>query len=263
MHRPQSGRQCILGCMKSRRLKSRRFRLITFTATMVGAAIIILGLLLKFSGSDLRVSDLLPRAGGSVPRQRASANRTQNSSLERLSIGNPEAPVTIIEYTDFKCPECNKWHEQAGAEIRRDFVETGRARLVMRPYPTFGEDAGLALYGAYCAAAQQQFGPYYNTLFSHMWQMYYKDGSYEQAAKPTFTPELLASLARTAGLDHTAYQACLQDKTYERDYNAAMHSAAADEVQGTPTVIIGGRKIVGNQPYSLYKTLLDMEINRQ
>lgn len=249
--------------MKSRRLKPRHFRLLTLALAMVGAAVIVLGLLLKLNGSDLRIGDFLPHSESSAPKQKRSTGRSQPTTLERLSIGNPEAPVTIIEYTDFKCPECNKWHQQAGAEIRRDFVETGRARLIVQPYPTFGEDAGLALYGAYCAAAQQKFDAYYTMLFSHMWQTYYKNGNYEQAAKPTFSLDVLTSLTQTAGLDHTAYRTCLENKTYERDYTAAMHSAAADEVQGTPTVIIGGRKIVGNQPYNLYKTLLDMEINRQ
>lgn len=177
-----------------------------------------------------------------------------------LSIGSPSAPLVIYEYTDFKCPECNKFHRAAGATLRREFIDTGRVRLVVRPYPTFGEDAGLALYGSYCALAQGRLASYHDELFDYMWRTHYGGGTYDQAARPTFTPQVLTARAAAVGLDNAAFETCLRGKTHEAAYTAALHKAAADEVQGTPTVIVGRQKVVGNQPYEVYKTLIEVAL---
>ncbi|MCA9327037.1 DsbA family protein [Candidatus Saccharibacteria bacterium] len=180
-----------------------------------------------------------------------------NTDTSRLLIGDPKAPLTIVEYGDYKCPECGKYHQAAGKQIREQYIDTGKANLEFRPFPLFGEDAGLALYASYCATEQGKFAAYYDTLFGYMWQNYYQYGNEHAASDTIFTNEKLAELAKQAGLDGQTFSTCAAGKTYEQNYNAAVDKAAGDSVQGTPSVIIRGQKIVGPQPFAIYKTLLD------
>ncbi len=188
----------------------------------------------------------------------AHSNGAASAVQPKLIIGDPAAPVTIIEYADYKCPECGKFYQTAGVDIQQNYIDTGRAKIEFRPYPLYGEDSGLALYASYCAAEQGKFAAYYNKMFEYMWQNYYKDSNYSATTQQLFSPEKLGALAGEAGLDQTSFTSCAGGKTYADAYYAAVDKAAGDEVQGTPTLIIGGKKIVGVQPYRIYRTLLDM-----
>lgn len=195
----------------------------------------------------------------SLAHERASDNTpAAPATVEKLIIGSPDAPVTIIEYADYKCPECGKLYQKASVDIRKNYIDTGKANIEFRPYPLFGEDSGLALYASYCAAEQGKFEAYHDKMFEYMWQNYYQNGSYSAATQKLFSPEKLGLLAGEAGLDPTSFTTCAGGKTHADAYYAAVYKAAGDEIQGTPTLIIGGQKVVGPQPYGVYKTLLDM-----
>ena len=194
------------------------------------------------------------------PAEKKSVSKSSKnipSTTEPLFIGASSAPITIVEYVDFKCPKCNAYQQDAGQKIRREYVDTGKAKIVLRPYPVFGEDAGLALYGAYCAASQNKFPAYYDAVFAHMSTLY-KDGDYSAAAQKVLTKPALVGIAQGAGIEGSLFGACLDGTTHKRAFEAAQHAAARDSVQGTPTIVIGGEKIVGNQPYQIYKTLLEL-----
>lgn len=195
-------------------------------------------------------------SNNSTTRDIGNSQQT-NTDTSRLLIGKPDAPITIVEYADYKCPECGKYHQAAGKQIREQYIDTGKANLEFRPFPLFGEDAGLALYSSYCAAEQGKFAAYYDTMFGYMWEKYYQYGNYHAASDTIFTNERLTELAEQAGLDSQTFSVCAADKTHEQSYNATVDKAASDSVQGTPSILIRSQKIVGPQPFAIYKTLLD------
>lgn len=184
------------------------------------------------------------------------------TSTGELVIGKADAGIAIIEYGDYKCPKCNDFHQKAGKDIRREWVDSGKAKIVFRPYPLFGEDSGLALYASFCAAEQGKFSAYHDKMFSYMYSNFYSKGNYDAATQKLFSPEKLGELAGEAGLDATAFTTCAGGRTHADAYNTAVDAAAADSVQGTPTLIIDGQKIVGPQPYNVYKALLDIQSTR-
>lgn len=196
----------------------------------------------------------------STDRSNGASEATKTNHLaSELVIGSSAAPITIVEYGDYKCPKCNEFHEKAGKDIRREWVDTGKAKIVYRPFPLFGEDSGLALYASFCAAEQGKFTAYHDKMFSYMWDGYFSKGNFDATTQKLFSPEKLGDLAGSVGLDQAAFTTCAAGRTHADAYNTAVDKAAGDSVQGTPTIIIGGQKIIGPQPYNVYKALLQVQ----
>ncbi len=187
-----------------------------------------------------------------------SAAESGGKQVDTLIIGNPDAPITIVEYADYKCPECGKFYQNAGKDIRKNYVETGKAKIEFRPYPLFGADSGLALYASYCALEQDKFTAYHDKMFQYMWENYYAKGDNTAETATLFSPEKLGQLAGEAGLDKAAFTTCAGGRTHEVAYNTAVDKAAGDSVQGTPTILIEEQKIVGPQPFNVYRALLEL-----
>ncbi len=187
---------------------------------------------------------------------------SQTPTDGKLYIGNRDAKVTIVEYADYKCPKCGDFHQKAGKEIRAKYVETGQAKIEFRPFPLFGEDAGLALYGSYCANEQGKFTQYHDSVFGYMWEKYFKSGNFAAENENTLTASVLSGIATSAGLEKNAFDTCLVGDSHKTAYNQAVQLAASDSVTGTPTFIIGSEKVVGPQPFNIFKVLIDLELSR-
>ncbi len=231
----------------------KRFAIFFLALTVIGG-----GLFVVFGKNDTEKPK--QNAQTQAKDNETHAKDTSQSSMPtELVIGKESAPITIVEYGDYKCPKCNEFHEKAGKDIRREWVDTGKAKIVYRPYPLFGEDSGLALYASFCAAEQSKFTAYHDKMFSFMWSNYFSKGNFDATTQKLFSPEKLGELAGEAGLDRTTFTTCAAGRTHADAYNAAVDKAAGDSVQGTPTLLIGGQKIVGPQPYNVYKALLQVQ----
>lgn len=187
-------------------------------------------------------------------------SKIQPSTSPILVIGNPDAKVTIIEYADYKCPECGKYHQSAGKQIRKDYIDTGLVKVVFRPYPVYSEDGAKALAGSYCANNQGKFKEYHDSIFEYMWVNHFEKGDYQKAIDPVLTDSVMGDLLKNSGINKEAYDICLASKDTRKVYDDDIDLAAPDEIQGTPSFIIGGQKIVGPQPYRVFKTLLDIQL---
>lgn len=183
----------------------------------------------------------------------------QKNEFSELVIGNPDAEITIVEYSDFKCPECGKHHQDVGKQIRNDYIDTGKAKIVFRPFPVYSQDGAKALLGSYCAQDQGKFVEYHDALFSHMWDNYFKDGDYQKAIDPVLTDDVLESINSGVGIEQSTFDNCINDVNTNNAYLKDINLAAPDDIQGTPTFVIGGQKIVGPQNYNVFKTLLEIQ----
>lgn len=242
---PAGGSFCYTMCMKKR------------AALIVIACVLVSGALYA---SVFRTTQTARKAS-SAPSNKVGTpapNEAAGSTTELL-IGKATAPITVIEYGDYKCPKCNELHQKAGKDIRRDWVDTGKAKIIYRPFPLFGEDSGLALYASYCAAEQRKFSAYHDKMFNYMWTNFLSRGDTDATVRTLFSPEKLGQLAGEVGLDTEQFTTCAGGRTHAAAYNTAVDKAAGDSVQGTPTLIIGGQKVVGPQPYSVYKALLEVQ----
>jgi protein-disulfide isomerase len=186
------------------------------------------------------------------------SDKTTEINFSELIIGDPEAPVTIIEYADYKCPECGKHHQDVGKRIIEDYVNTGIVKIVFRPFPVYSQDGARALLGSYCAQGQGKFTEYHDAIFEYMWVNHFESGDYQKAIDTVITDDVLASINSTAGIEEASFQSCLADVNTNNAYLKDIELAAPDEIQGTPTFIINGQKVVGPQVYNVFKTLIEI-----
>lgn len=198
-----------------------------------------------------------------VNNENAQEAQQATTNKGTLTIGNPNAKVTIVEYSDFKCPECNKYYQNAGKQIKKDYIDTGKIKIIFKPYPLFGDDSGKILYTSYCANEQGKFAEFHDAIFSYMWENYYKNENYDVAAKPIFSEENIFKITDSLALDKDKIKSCIDNKTYFKYYEQALLDSGPDEIQGTPSFIIGGQKIVGPQPFNIFKTLIEAELRKQ
>jgi len=160
-------------------------------------------------------------------------------------LGPEDAAITIIEFGDFQCPYCKKWHDEVLDQMLANYP--GQIHFVYRDFPLISihSSAAPAAEAADCAGEQDSYWPFFQALFSMKYDL---------------TTEAYQQYAAELGLDSQAFGECLTDRRYESevmgDYNYAMNLG----VRSTPTFFINGIPVVGAQPYEVFKQLIDKEL---
>lgn len=175
-------------------------------------------------------------------------------------LGDPEAPVTIIEFSSLTCPHCAAFHKETLPEIRKNWIDGGKARLVYRHFPLDGL-ALMAAAVANCLEGAQHFA-LLDLLFRSQsdWTRIKLSGNIMDyldkrcaAALPADADDPLAPLkskAKFAGIDDATFQSCLCDQAGMNGILArAQDGQTTYDVQSTPTFVINGTKLVGARSY--------------
>jgi len=166
------------------------------------------------------------------------------------ALGRSDAPLTVVEFTDYQCTFCQKLHLSAFSDMKRNYVDTGKVRFVSRdlPLPMHPYAMGAA-HAARCAGEQGKF-----------WEM--RDKLIVNAN--SLGPDRFSALADELKLDRPRFQKCLADEKYKAQIEKDMADADAAGVNGTPTFVIGrlkgdeveGVRVVGALPYSTFDARL-------
>lgn len=166
-------------------------------------------------------------------------------------LGNKDAKVTIVEYSDFQCPFCEKFWEETLPQIKKQYIDTGKVRFVYRHFPlAFHSSAKPAALATECAGEQGKF-----------WQMH--DKIYEEQERtPQFAAADLKKWAVAISLDTAKFNQCFDSEKYAKKLSSDLASGQAAGVSGTPTVFINGQKIVGAQPYESFKSVIEELLKR-
>jgi protein-disulfide isomerase len=180
-------------------------------------------------------------ASAPAPAQTAAAGQTENLPMDVTAedkvLGSADAPVTIIEYASLTCPHCASFHTQTLPQLKADWIDTGKARLVYRDFPLDGAALAAAVI-AQCAPADRYF-PILSLFFERQseWAV---EGQWR---------ERLTQLAGIAGVDKAAVDACLADEARK---NAVVQRAEEGQakyaIDSTPSFVINGRKVSGALP---------------
>lgn len=163
----------------------------------------------------------------------------------RPARGPADAPVTIIEFSDFQCPYCL----QAKATIDRVLASYGdRIRFVYRHLPLPNHpDAIPSAEASMCAAEQDRFWPFHDHLFANQTEL---------------SADALKRHAATLGLDTTAFNACYDSRKYQSQVEEDMAAAQELGISGTPAFFINGRPLGGAQPYEAFERIIEDELSR-
>ena len=161
-------------------------------------------------------------------------------------IGNPDAPVTIVEFSDFQCPFCAAARPTL-EQLQQDYGDD--VRLVWKDFPLtqIHPEAFRAAEAAQCAFEQDRFWEYHDQLFGN------------QAA---LDDESLKGYAAAIGLEAQAFDTCLVSSRHADRVRAGIDEGTLLGVTSTPTVLINGRFISGAQPYEVFAAMVDEELER-
>ncbi len=160
-------------------------------------------------------------------------------------LGNPKAPITIIEFSDYQCPYCQQWNQQVLSKIESTYGD--KIRLVYRDFPleSIHPEAFPAAEAANCAGEQDKYFDYHNLLFSGALQL--GRSTYEAYAKQL-------------KLDMTGFTKCLDEHRYKTEVQNDLDYAANLGVRSTPTFFINGLAVVGAQPFEVFQQVIDLEL---
>ncbi|MDH3594928.1 MAG: DsbA family protein [Rhodospirillales bacterium] len=176
---------------------------------------------------------VLPGVPALLRVPRAWAGEVPVTEKDRI-LGDPEAPITIIEYASLTCPACARFHKETLPDVKKKWIEPGKARLVYRNFPI----DGLALRAATVASCVEG-----DAYFSFLDALFRGQSQWSRAKDPTAA---LAQVARFAGIDQRAFDACISDKAeMDRILKQKVEGSQAYDVESTPTFIINGEKVEG------------------
>ena len=172
--------------------------------------------------------------------------RVQIDPTQGYARGPRDAPVNIVEFSDFRCPFCKEVVPKL-KQLAAQYPD--RVRWVFRDFPIPGlhPDAPLAHEAARCAGEQGKFWPYHDVLF-------------ERATDAS--PTALKQYAAEVGADRAAFDQCLDSNKYQAAVNADIEAGSKVGVTGTPTFFINGQAVVGNQPLAEFQAVIERELAR-
>ena len=165
---------------------------------------------------------------------------TENS----YALGPADAPITIVEFSDYQCPFCRRWHAEVYEPLLAAYP--GKIRLVYRnlPLTSIHPDALGAAEAAMCAGEQDVYWKYHDKLFS----------------SESLGNSVYLQYAQELGLNMPAFEACLNDHKYQKTIESDSDFAINLGIRSTPTFFINGLAVVGAQPLDVFKQVIDKEL---
>jgi protein-disulfide isomerase len=162
-------------------------------------------------------------------------------------LGSPDAPVTMIEYSEYLCPFCRRFALETMPQIEKEYIDTGKVKLVFRDFPVHGQPAVAMALVAECAADQGKFWE----MHMFLWKRY-EEWSQSQDILATFQ-----GYAEELGMDTEEFTSCLREGTVvERiieDYNIGVQ----DGVEATPSFLVNGTLVRGAMPFEEFQKVID------
>lgn len=220
---------------------------------LIPGAIIVAGLIIGVTIIYTSSSKTVPSTGTAAVGA-ASPKVTVPADLagSAPSLGNPDAPVTIVEFGDFQCPFCGRFFQTTEKQIIEQYVKTGKARFVYRDFAFLGPESEWAANGAECANEQGKFWQYHDYLYNH------QQGENEGA----FSKDKLKSFARAVGLNAQQFDSCFDGDKYLEAVRRDTEEGRGAGVSGTPATFVNGRLIQGAVPFAQFQEVIEEELRK-
>lgn len=195
-----------------------------------------------------------PTIQESGPTKITAATFMENGSS---ILGDPNAPVTLVEFGDYQCYFCNQFFHTTEDSLFKNYVETGKVKVIFKDYTIIGPDSNTAAHAAHCADDQGQFWKYHDTLYNN-W-----DGENTGWA----SSENLLQFARDMELDIDQFSKCMIDSKHTSIIINSNQDAKDLGLTGTPAFFIIGpdnkvTKISGAQPYDIFEGIFNSELEK-
>jgi protein-disulfide isomerase len=160
------------------------------------------------------------------------------------SAGVAEAPVVVVAFSDFQCGYCSLFWRETFPQIKEQYIQKGKVRLVHRHLAILGAASVQAAQAASCADDQGKFWEYHSSLFKNR-------------SAVAFTSARLKQYAGDLGLDEKVFSSCLDSKKYAQRVEAETILGRALGATGTPAFLVNGQLLIGAHPFATFQQALD------
>lgn len=203
-------------------------------------AIIVVGSIVAFSSNNPNME------GGRT-------HGTVSTEMGSPILGDPEAPITIVEFGDYQCHACYNWFHTHKPAVYDNYIATGKANLVFVDLAFLGRDSPIASQASYCAEDQGMYWQYHDLLYN---------SQEPQIDNGWANSERLKAFAFSLDLDTEKFDSCLDSGKYSKRVQYNISEAKKHGAKATPTFIIIGpnnqqEQFQGGQPYSTFKQIMD------
>lgn len=220
----------------------------TLVAILVGAIVIALG----WASAHQEATSAEPAVTG--PTTTVNQMATPVAAFSGTSQGSPEAPITIVEYSDFLCPHCQSFAITIKPRLDSAYIQTGKVRFVYKHLISYGEKAQLVAEAAECAAEQDRFWQFYSAL------MYLR----LSPGTPNLTVEKLGGTAGLMGLDVALFHESLTSRKFQAKVQQDDQEGRSLGFTGIPAFFINGvkadDKVVGS--FEKFQEVLDAALRK-
>ncbi len=162
--------------------------------------------------------------------------------------GDPNAPVTIIEFSDFKCGFCGRFASDTLHQLEAEYIDTGRVRFGFQSVAYLSPESLLSAEASECAAEQGAFWEYHDLLFANL-----------NSGNASFNDENLTRYAQDLNLDVDTFTACIESDKFLPLVRDQSETAQSLGVSGTPTFLINGQPVRGAQPFEVFQQVIEAE----
>lgn len=191
-----------------------------------------------------------------VLRPQPSVSAADATKGAKFAIGNPEAKVTIVDFSNYLCGHCRDHSNNVFPLIKRDYIDTGKVRYIFRDFPFGGQENVIrAGEAAACAADNNLYVEYHEALFRAQLQWAGLSG----AALDNY----FADLAGQIGIAPATFSQCLQSGSKRAGVLADQKLAGELGLTGTPSFFVNGEKFTGQRPYDSWREILDKALAGQ
>lgn len=188
-----------------------------------------------------------PDGSGGAGTESASSGTGPGEALPPPTLGGEDAPVTMVEYSDFQCPYCGQFAREVEPELIEQYVKDGTLKIEWRDFPSFGQESVNAALAAREAQEQGRFWEYHEVLYENQGSM----------NSGVFSDDNLVGYAKEAGVDPEKLEESLTSSELEPAVSRDFEKGQSLGITGTPTFIINGRTVVGAQPKEKFEQVIE------
>jgi len=167
-------------------------------------------------------------------------------------LGSPQAPIAILEFSDFSCPYCARFTLEILPQLEEEYIDTGLVKLFFFPYPVHGAEARLGAEAAFCALEQGLFWEFAEAAFQYA----------EEHGFPTLGQDELAEIMAEVGGDENELRRCLETARWAQAVEESIALGKELGVRGTPTFFLQGWAVPGAYPYPVFQGILNWILNQ-
>lgn len=166
-------------------------------------------------------------------------------------LGDPNAKLTVVEFSDFQCPFCGRFFKDVAPQLKKDYIDTGKVKFVYKHLAFLGKESTDAANASECAKEQNKFWQYHDKLFNS------QNGENQGA----FSTDNLKKFAADLGLNTTQFNECLDGQKYNDHVQEDVAEANRLGFNSTPSTAVGDTPVIGAQPYNAFKTIIDQKLS--